>query len=115
MSQDGYAARSHKFLAQASDELAQGDSVQASEKLWGAAAQMLKAVAARRGWPHNSHRRLFEAAARLAEESGDDELSALFREASGLHTNFYEDWMPASMVQSAIPAIERLVSKLEAL
>ena len=37
------------FLAQAHEELAKGDLQQASEKGWGAASQMVKAVAQERG------------------------------------------------------------------
>jgi hypothetical protein len=37
-----------KFLREAEELLAKGDYVQASEKAWGAAAQMVKAVAAKK-------------------------------------------------------------------
>lgn len=116
MSQDGYRAKSHAFLAQAREELAKGDSVQASEKLWGASAQMVKAVAQRRGWPHDSHRRLFETVTSLVAETGDLQLRDLFLVASSLlHVNFYEDSLPLEMVEGAVPSVERLVTKLEAL
>lgn len=115
MQRDGYSAKSHKFLAQAREELAKGDSVQASEKLWGAAAQMVKAVAQRRHWPHSNHRGLFEAVARLVAETGDQELNVFFQTASALHANFYEDWQPAELVAGAVPSIEKLIAKLEAL
>ena len=38
------------FLTKAGGYLAEGDLLQASEKGWGAAAQMVKAVAEARGW-----------------------------------------------------------------
>ena len=44
--------RSRIFLAQAFEELEKGDLSQASEKGWGAAAQMLKAIAQEGGWDH---------------------------------------------------------------
>ena len=47
-----YRAAGRELLAQAKQELAAGDPRQASEKGWGAAAQMVKALAADRGWPH---------------------------------------------------------------
>ena len=50
-----YSHASRELLDQASRELAAGDVRQATEKGWGAAAQMVKAVASRRGWQHNSH------------------------------------------------------------
>ena len=49
MSQTSYTSRSMTYLSQASEELAKGDLCQASEKGWGAAAEMVKAVAAVRG------------------------------------------------------------------
>ena len=51
-----YQQDSEYFLAQAGRELAAGDLPQASEKGWGAAAQILDAVAKQRGWEHNRHR-----------------------------------------------------------
>ncbi len=47
--------------AQARAELAGGDARQASEKGWGAAAQIVKAVANSRGWQHRGHSLLFDA------------------------------------------------------
>ena len=44
-----YRERSRAFLAKARGELLTGDLEQASEKAWGAAALMVKAVAERRG------------------------------------------------------------------
>ena len=41
-----YREQSRQFLAQAQQELAAGDLPQASEKAWGAVAQMVKAWAA---------------------------------------------------------------------
>jgi hypothetical protein len=115
METNGYSAQSRTFLTQAKDELAQGDSVQASEKLWGAAAQIVKAVAARRGWPHRSHRDLYVAVDRCVAETGDDELFRLFQVASAQHMNFYENLQPLNMVRSAVPELELFVEKLERL
>ena len=84
-----YAAMSRKLLEDGRQALSQGDPVQASEKLWGAAAQMVKSVAESRGWPHHDHRELFRVVNRLAQETGDLELRRLFRLANSMHTNFY--------------------------
>ena len=53
-----YLQLSQKTLQDAEALLARGDYHQASEKLWGAAAVMVKAVAEGRGWPHDNHRAL---------------------------------------------------------
>lgn len=110
---DGYAERSRALLAQAKAELARGDHLQASEKLWAAAAQMAKAVADRRGWRHDSHRSLFQAVDRLVDETGDQELGAAFQIASSLHTNFYENWQSSESVERSVPTIEDFVSRLD--
>ena len=44
-----YRERSRHFLAQVDDELARGELEEASNKVWGAAAHAIKAVAERRG------------------------------------------------------------------
>ena len=78
-----YREQSRKFLAQAYEELAKGDLPQASEKGWGAASQMLKAIAQQRGWSHRSHHRelhgiIRQRSLRETGESGvDDSYSAM--------------------------------------
>jgi len=49
-----------KYLREAEDLLARKDYVQASEKAWGAASQILKALAAREGRELRSHAELWE-------------------------------------------------------
>ena len=65
MATQKYQNDSRTLLAQAHAELAQGDVRQASEKGWGAAALMLKAIAEQRGWEHGKHRHLSRVASRL--------------------------------------------------
>ena len=86
-----YVAASRDFLSNAFEELAQGELTQASEKGWGAAAQMVKAVAQQRGWEHNGHALLFAAIRRLVDETGDRQLDTLFHVANSLHSIFYEN------------------------
>ncbi len=50
MTTQQYLQASERFLAQARRELADDDLAPASEKGWGAATQMLKAIAEQRGW-----------------------------------------------------------------
>ena len=102
-------------MARASEELDEGDLEQASEKGWGAAAKIVKAIADERGWDHRSHRALHDAVLRLVAETGDPELVILFSVASSLHTNFYENWYPQEFVASGIRQVGRLVDKVEPL
>ena len=107
-----YREASQEYLQHAHQALEEGDYPQASEKLWGAAAVMVKAVAESRGWPHNGHNQLFSAINRLADETGDEELPTLFRAAGFLHTNFYERWLPPEDVARAAGEVNRLLQKL---
>ena len=50
----GHAAQARDFLARAREYLAAGDLHQASEKGWGAAAHMVKAVALAQGWKYEA-------------------------------------------------------------
>ena len=66
---DDHAAKALEFLAESDREFAEGDHLQASEKLWAAATHAVMAAAEKRGWPHDSsHRALHEAAERLSDD-----------------------------------------------
>ena len=110
---DAYASR--EFLGKARQELAQGDLPQASEKGWGAVAQMLKAVAEQSGWPHNGHRLLYKVVDNLVTNSGDTQISSLFQVAGNLHINFYENIQSAEMIELALRDVQLLLDKLEPL
>ena len=108
-----YRSASGSLLAQGFAELAQGDTRQASEKGWGAAAQMLKAIAEQRGWAHNGHRPVRRVASRLADETGDGEIRRLYRVADSLHINCYEDVDTAADVAAGLEDVRRLLEKLQ--
>jgi uncharacterized protein (UPF0332 family) len=57
-----------KFLSEAEEFLARGDYVQASEKGWGVAAQVVKALAAKEGRELRSHKDLWSYVNELAEK-----------------------------------------------
>ena len=110
-----YVDTSREFLARARAYLAEDDLLQASEKGWGAAAQLVKAAAEARGWRHRTHRDLYRASERLVEETGDDGIGAAFGLANELHQNFYEGWLPRAAVERDLDAVAELVAKLDAL
>ncbi len=82
-----------QFLAAADIEFDAGDVLQASEKLWGAAAHVMMAAAQERGWPFGDHRVLKDAVRRLAEEQGNQFLISEFGVAEKFHANFYHAFM----------------------
>ena len=103
---------SDQFLLKARSYLAEGDLLQASEKGWGATAQMIKAIAEERGWRYKSHGDLYRAISRLTKETGDERRRILFRSACDLHQNFYEGLMDADFVEDALRDVDEIVGKL---
>jgi len=101
-----------KFLREAEELLAKGDYLQASEKAWGAAAQMVKAVAAEKGKELKSHGDLWRF---VLEVAGEDELRRLWHVANTLHQNFYEGWIPPEGVRRAVEDVKRFVGKMREL
>ncbi len=112
MTTDQQRQPSEHFLEQARAELAASDLAQASEKGWGATAQMLKAVAEQRGWEHHRHRHYHRAASRIRAETGDGDIRRFFDSASALHENFYEDDMAADEVAERLDDVEALMDRL---
>ena len=115
MTTQQYQQASEHFLTQARRELADGDLPQASEKGWGATVQILKAVAEHRGWEHSRRRHHLVTVSRLRAETGDGYIRRLFRAASDLHENFYENTLPAFEVAESLDDVEALLDKLRPL
>ena len=103
-----------EFLIKGRAHLAEGDLLQASEKGWGAAAQMVKAVAEARGWRHSTHGDLYHVVDLVAEELSDPRVQTLFRSASALHQNFYEGDMREAAVSTGIDDAEEITDLLAA-
>jgi len=111
--QERYATAARELLTKAQEALAEGDLRQASEKGWGAAAQIVKAVATRRSWQHQSHAALFEAVRQLMVETGDRSLQANFHIANSLHYNFYENQMLDEAVEVGLEYIREFIQGME--
>lgn len=110
-----YRSTSLHLYDQAMDELDEGDLIQASEKLWGAAAQALKSVAERRGWKHDSHAQFFNVLAALRDETEYEALRLYFDAASQLHTNFYENWLDEVGIRERAEDVRRFINEMDAL
>ena len=86
----GYAAQARDFLGKASVYLADNDLHQASEKVWGAAAHMAKAVALTQGWRYDRHGDFHQVMNQARRLTGSDRLRLLHGRAEVLHGNFYD-------------------------
>ncbi|MCE2462458.1 MAG: PaREP1 family protein [Dehalococcoidia bacterium] len=111
--EDQHSKLSDKYLGDAEVLLKEGDYVQASEKFWGAAALMVKTVAAGRGMEIGSHREIRTFVNSLRNERGEPELSLLFSVAADLHRNFYEDWLPPETVADYSQAAKEFIRRLQ--
>ena len=84
-----FARQSSVFLDRSREYLSAGDLHQASEKGWGAAAWMAKAVAEAQGWQYNRHDEFFTVMRQAQDVSGDARLRNLRRAANELHGYYY--------------------------
>ncbi len=109
-----YLDLSRKYLKDGEDFLVK-DPAQASEKLWGASAEIVKAVAARRGLTLKTHADLWEFTTKISSEVGDPEILKLFAAANYLHQNFYENVMTLDAVRASAEAVKQFIEKLEKL
>jgi hypothetical protein len=107
-----HARAARTFLEAADQEFAAGDVLQGSEKLWGAAAHAVMAIAQERGWRFNSHGALKDAARRLSEEYADLSIRDRFAVAEKFHGNFYHQWMPDIQVEQDRPIVREFVDQV---
>jgi hypothetical protein len=86
----GYESQAREFLAKGREYLAADDLHQASEKGWGAAAHMAKAVATAQGWQYTRHGHFHRIMNQAQQLTGNDRLPYLHGRAEILHINYYE-------------------------
>ncbi len=110
-----YVNAAKDLLKEAQRELEEGNTRQAAEKLWGAAALAVKAYAYwRDGKRLSSHGELWEYKRRLEGELGEW-VHDSWASATEMHVCFYEGWCTEKDVATAYKRVEKLVNKLESL
>ena len=101
------------FIERAETSIREGDTLQASEKAWGAVAHCLKSIAKRRNWLHGSHAALSIIKTRLADETDDPQrVLYLYDRVELLHSNFYEDWFRQEYVEARVRDARELIAIL---
>ncbi len=93
MIKDEHVQTAQDFLVKSDNYFAEGDVLQGSDKLWGAAAHAVMAVEQERGWKYGNHYALIQAVEEIAEEQGDRAFRSDFGVAEKFHANFYHDFM----------------------
>ena len=109
-----HAEISDDMLAHAALFIADGDLVQASEKIWGALSHGVRQVAARRGWPLAENRDQKDVGAYVAQRLGDDALDSDVRALWEFHVNFYEDNENAATLEKGLEKAREVCAKLKA-
>ena len=110
---DRYAKLSRLKLGEAQQELNRGDTVQASEKAYGAVSCAAKSYGEKRGWNHYNHHRVGLILEQLREEWDAPELVVTHLAIRALHNNFFEYELSSTVVQDGIHAAQRMVARLE--
>ena len=110
-----YIEAAEGLIEEAVEELGKGNTRQAAEKLWGAAALAVKAYAyLKEGKRLTSHGELWEWKRRLEGELGEW-VSDSWYAASAMHICFYEARCKESDVAAAKKRVERLVREVASL
>ena len=131
MTAQDHARAALEFLEHSDREFAAGDTMQGSEKLWGAASHAVTAIAKQRGWRTGegwdrrtpagmvvwgdvfdvySHR--VAAVKRLAEEYNDPSLAPSYGLANKFHANFYYDFMEDEVIEQEGPFVHAFVHRI---
>ena len=106
----GHAVQAQEFLSRAHEYLADDDLHQASEKGWGAAAHMGKAVALAQGWQYDRHSHFHQVMNRASQQLGSERLRLLHGRAEVLHVNLYE--LSAALDREVIAADLKYIEEL---
>ena len=110
---ESHAVHSQRLLDHAAKMIEQGDRLQASEKIWGAAAHKVKQIAADRNWPNTSHTDGWSIIQYLRKQTGNRLILDLFAVANDSHQNYYEDRLSLDTLQERIDAISELLALLD--
>ena len=103
------------FLQEADREFAEGNTRQASAKLWEAAARAVMSIAQQRGWQFATLYDLKMAAERFAVEYDDPVIASEFSVAEKFHANFYHGFMEDFQISEDRPIVRRFVERIDAL
>ena len=110
--QEKYRKLNHKYLKDAEDLISREDYVQASEKFWGAFAEMIKRIASERGLLTRSHLGIGELVEALQKEFKNFNLTEAYFAANSLHSNFYEEELTPEQVKKAARIVKDAINVL---
>ena len=102
------------FLERSKNYFAEGDLHQASEKGWGAAAHIIKAVAAANGWQYEHHDQFSSVVMNARQRYRQPSLREMSRAAEALHVNYYrrKELLNPDLIREDISDVEQMVNVL---
>ena len=107
-----YISLHEKYIKESDEFFKQKNYSQVSEKLWGAAATITKAIAASRNKTIRSHDGIGFYLALIAEELKDKSILDIVSIANSMHQNFYEDNLPPEVIQRASQRIKLFSNRM---
>ena len=109
--------KAREFLTRGREYLAVGDLHQASEKGWGAASHMAKAVAAAQGWEYGTHAEFSEVMYQASQLANNPRIQQLRGVANELHLNYYKRkrHLNAGAIRGDLETISELLEMLHPL
>ena len=111
----GHIELARVFLGRAKDYLEQDDLHQASEKGWGAASHIVKAIAAANGWEYEHHDQFDTVIANARQRFRQTSMRQYGSAAHSLHRNYYKHtgMLNADTIREDIADVEKMVSVLQ--
>ena len=112
-----YRRQARQFLERSREYVASGDLHQASEKGWGAAAHMAKAVANANDWRYDKHSDFIIVMNNVRRLTGNERVRMLRGIATDLHSQFYErdEFLNSNDIAADVESVGELLDILEPL
>ena len=112
-SPDDHMQISRRFIEHAKEELAKGERLQASEKVYGAAQHALAAIGKERGWRTGNYWHKENIAYHLSEEFNRPWVRTLHDSFDALHVNFHNNSKDEGVIRGAISDAESFVDTIQ--
>ena len=111
----GHVELARKFLERSKSYSSEGDLHQASEKGWGAACHIAKAVAAANSWPYEHHDEFDSVITNARQRFRQPSLRQYGNAGHSLHRNYYKhpSMLDAKTIQEDIDDVEQMVNVLQ--
>lgn len=112
---EAHRQQARHFQRKSREYLAEGELHQASEKGWGMAAWMTKAVALTYGWEYRKHEHFNAILNHVRRMLGDNRIAGWRATANDLHSNFYKRFLDADAIALDLDQMDELLEVLEPL